>query len=157
MDTATRSSILAEAQSWYGTPFHKGATIKGVAVDCGGFIYSVFKQILGIPKEPFPKRYAEDWSIHKDNNEIYLDFLKPYVKPIQRPEPADIVMWKYGRNFGHGTIYLGKNRFIHAYGRTGCGSVTVSQRNFFRHPNGVMREQKAFTLSDEWLSRLHLD
>jgi len=154
MDSATRSSILAEAITWYGTPFHKGAMIKGVAVDCGAFIYSVFKQTLGIPHEPFPKGYAEDWSVHKDNNEIYLGFMKPYVKEILRPQPADLVVWKFGRNFGHGTIYMGSNRYIHAYGRTGIGGVQISQKNFFLH-HGRLRESKAFTLSDKWLSSFH--
>ena len=159
MDTKTRkrildwrSDIVREAKTWRGTPFHHKGRIKGTGVDCGGFIYEVFKTVTGLPHEPYPDYYAEDWGLHMDNNEIYLSFLQPYVIPTRRLELGDVIMFKMGRSFCHGTLYIGNKSVIHAYGCTGHGSVIVSPLSMFnigskRDP----RERKMFTLDESWL------
>lgn len=151
MDTATRECILAEAMTWKNTPFHHKGRKKGIGVDCGGFIYEVFKHTIGIPHEAFPAHYAEDWALHRDD-EIYLDFMRPYVKPVNRPGIGDVIMFKMGRAFSHGTIYIGGNKVIHAYGRTTHGSVLVSPLSFFNvGMSGKERERQSFTVDDRWL------
>lgn len=147
-----REDIVSEAKSWLGTPFHHKGRKKGVGVDCGGLIFEVYKSVLGLPHESFPKYYAEDWALHKDNNEIYLSFLQPYVKEVSEPQPADIVMWKFGRAFSHGTIYIGGGKFIHSYGRTQHGSVMVSKASMFNIGTDGIRPNKCFTLDEKWLS-----
>lgn len=142
-----RSAVVNEALSWRGTPFHHKGRIKGVGADCGGFIYQVFKTATGLPHEPFPSHYAEDWGLHKGDNEIYLDFLAPYVIPVTgRLQPGDLIMFKMGRNFAHGTLYLGNKMVIHAYGKTGQGSIIVTPLKMFNvGMSGKQRERKAFT------------
>lgn len=161
MDTPTRecildwrSKVVAEAMTWKGTPFHHKGRKKGIGCDCGGFIYETFKQSVGLPHESFPSHYAEDWGLHKENNEIYLAFLKPYVIPVRgKLQPGDLIMFKMGRNFSHGTLYIGNDQVVHAYGRTGHGAVIISPLSMFNvGMSGKKRERKHFTLdADRWL------
>ena len=146
-----RDQVVSEAMTWLGTKYHHKGRVKGQGVDCGGLIYEVYKKVLGIPVAPFPSHYAEDWGLHKDNNEKYLDFIMPYVKPTNVPQLADLVIFKFGRAFAHGTLYCGRNRVIHAYGRTGHGSVIISDLGKFQ-TGGHIREYKIFTLDEKWLS-----
>jgi cell wall-associated NlpC family hydrolase len=149
-----REAIAAEAKSWIGTKYHHKGRVKGVGVDCGGLIYEVYKRTTGLPHEPFPSSYPQDWALHKDNNEIYLDFLAPYVVPTENILIGDVVMFKFGRAFSHGTIYIGDNKVAHAFGRTGFGSVLISNLSQF-NIGTTQRARKIFTLDDKWLS--HLD
>jgi len=154
MDTQTRERILAEAMTWKRTPFHHKGRKKGIGVDCGGFIYEVYKHVLGIPHEPFPAHYAEDWALHQNDNEIYLAFLKPYVRQVNKPQPGDVIMFKMGRAFSHGTLYIGNNNVIHAYGKTEQGCVMISPLTSFNvGMSGKVRERKIFTVDDRWLSQ----
>jgi len=130
MDTKTRASILKEARTWIGVSFHhKGQTRAGV--DCGGFIQAVYCQF--IPLKPFPDCYAQDWGVHKDNNEIYLEHISEYVTEVLLPVPAGLAVFKFGRSFCHGAICTEKGTFIHAKGRTGAGAVVETRiTEFYR-------------------------
>lgn len=148
-----RKEIVDEALTWRGTPFHHKGRVKGVGCDCGGFIYEVYKRVLGIPHEPFPSDYPPDWALHRNDNEIYLDFMRPYVIPVDRVQPGDITVFKFGRSFSHGAIYLGDGNYIHSFGRTGRGAVVVSQKgNFNIGAAGMVRLSKTFALDEQkWL------
>jgi len=157
MDTETgecilnwRNDIVVEARTWLNTPYHHKGRVKGVGVDCGGLIYEVYKKVLGIPPEPFPDNYAEDWGLHKEDNELYLNFIMPYVQQTSKLMPGDLVVFQFGRAFAHGTIYIGNDEVIHAYGRTGFGVVMKSQIRVFQIGKEV-RASKAYTLGDQWL------
>lgn len=145
-----RDRIVSEALTWVGTKYHHKGRIKGVGVDCGGLIYEVYKKVLGIPPEPFPSYYAEDWSLHKDNNELYLNFIMPYVKTASNLMLGDLAIFKFGRAFAHGTIYIGNGKVIHAYGRTGAGSVIVTPVKTLTI-GSANRQSKFFTVDEKWL------
>lgn len=145
-----RELVTTEARTWLGTPYHHKGRIKGVGADCGGFIYQVFKTTINVPHESFPDTYAQDWALHKDDNEIYLAFLQPYVLKVASPSPGDIVMFRFGRAFSHGTIFLGDGHYIHAYGKTGSGVVKTSTKKQF-NLGQKMRPSVAFTLDTKWL------
>lgn len=162
MDTNTRRRLLKtgqwrqyvidEARTWKGTPYQHKARVKGVGVDCGGLVYQVYNPLLG-PFKAFPKDYAPDWALHKEN-EIYLDFIEEYVIPCPMPVPGGLAMFKIGRNFAHAAIVneTGK-KFIHAWGRNQAGSVVESGLNFFTiGNNGKQREVRFFDVDmDRWL------
>jgi len=149
MDTQTRRCILEEAQSWLGTPFHHKGRVKGVGCDCGGFIYEVFGKFVPSIK-PFPKSYAEDWSVHQ-GQELYLNFVQKYFTRTNKPQIGDIAVFKFGRCFSHGAIHTGDGRYIHAWGRTEHGCVQISSREFFNIRYRGIRPCLDFTLEDEWL------
>lgn len=142
-----RQAIIDEAYTYIGTPYQHKGRIKGVGVDCGGMIYNLFSPYLPLP--PFPASYASDWSLHKGDNEIYLDFIAPFVIEVPRPVPAGVTMVQFGRNFGHGIVCVGKNQFIHSYGRTQHGSVIKSGLNRFNKA-GKLRPMKHYDVKPEY-------
>lgn len=158
MDTDTRRRLLTtggwrgyvedEARSWKGTPYQHKGRVKGVGADCGGMIYEVFRQLLPLP--PFPKHYAPDWAIHREN-EIYLSFIEPYVTQVKRRVPGGLAMFKIGRNFSHAAICTTNGKFIHAWGRNQAGSVIESGLSFFM-VGGKPREVLYYDLSDACLN-----
>lgn len=55
----TREQVVAEALTWYGTPYQHQASLKGVAVDCIGFIRGVARGV-GID-DPFTSGKAREF------------------------------------------------------------------------------------------------
>jgi cell wall-associated NlpC family hydrolase len=147
MDASQRQHVLDEARTWLGTPYHHKGRSKGVGVDCGGILYEVFKDHI-IGWSDFPSFYPEDWAMHKDANERYVEFLGPFFNEVKAPKPASIVVFRYGRAFSHGTLFTERRTFIHAWGRTGHGVVMESPWEFF-HDNGRHRPVKYFDAKEE--------
>jgi hypothetical protein len=152
-DGSWRNRLVAEALEWKFTPYQHMGRKKGVGVDCGGILYEVFNPWLG-PFAPYPETYAPDWALHKEN-EIYLDFLKPYVVQVPRPVLAGISVFQFGRNFSHAAIIVGQDKYLHAYGRNTAGLVKVSPGRFF-YKGTRPRPVKHFDVSEQWLSSLSL-
>lgn len=102
MTDALRQKVIAEARTWIGTPFHHGADLKGVGVDCGFLILRVFAD-LGMV-EPFsPEPYTPDWHLHRDE-ERYLDALLARSIEAETPRPGDVALFRVGRCYSHGGI-----------------------------------------------------
>ena len=59
--TPTRTSIVAEARSWIGTPYRHQASLKGVGCDCLGLVRGVWRAVIGDEPERAPA-YARDWA-----------------------------------------------------------------------------------------------
>lgn len=119
-----RDWVIDEAMSWNHTPYHHKGRVKGVGTGCGGFLYEVFSPLIpGIL--PFPKHYAQDWALHK-NDELYLNFISKYFDEIDKDERGDVLVLQIGLNYSHGMLNIGNNKYIHAWGMTGSGSVRIS-------------------------------
>ena len=101
-ESEQRAAILAEARSWIGTPYHHMADIKGVGVDCAMILVRVFCD-LGLVAPFDPRPYTRDWHLHR-GEERYLAALLERAHLVARPEPGDIVVFRYGRCFSHGGI-----------------------------------------------------
>jgi len=80
----------------------------------------------------------------------YMDFIMPYVEQVSKPVPGGLAMFKVGRSFGHAAIVSEKKTFIHAWGRTGHGSVIESKIQFFT-VGGKPREAKFYDVGEQWL------
>ena len=124
-----REELIAEARTWLGTPYHPEGRIKGVGVDCGGLVYELYNPHFG-PFAPYP-RYSSDWGLH-GNEEKYLDFIKPHVVPVERPIMGSISLFHLGRAYAHAAIYMGNEKYIHAWGRPGQGHVTITPARVMR-------------------------
>jgi cell wall-associated NlpC family hydrolase len=120
---AVRERLVAEVRSWIGTPYHHQADVKTHGVDCGMLLVRVFVD-LGLV-EPFdPRPYPIQWHLHRDD-ERYLAFLFDRAHEVERPEPGDIVMFRYGRTYSHGGIVtdvdaVGALKMVHASGPARC-------------------------------------
>jgi NlpC/P60 family putative phage cell wall peptidase len=110
-----RATVVAEARSWLGTPYHHSADVKRAGVDCGMLLVRVFVDTgLCAPFDPRP--YAPDWMLHRDE-ERYLGFVFDRTKEIENPLPGDVMVFRYGRCYSHGGIVTSIHplKIVHAY------------------------------------------
>jgi cell wall-associated NlpC family hydrolase len=137
-----RAAIVAEALTWIGTPFHWEACVKGVGVDCGRFPAAVFNKvgIKNINIKGFP-RLSPQWFMHHSDNS-YLDQLKLYAVEYElanrSPQPGDLVVAKYGRDWAHSALVIQWPKVI---GAAAGHCVTVWQ-NIYNSPQYAQRELK---------------
>lgn len=118
MSRELRAAVLAEAETWLGTPFHHEARVKRAGVDCLMFLAEVYERAGVIGHVTVP-HYVPDWHMHR-NAEKYLDGLATYAREIEGPpQPADVAMFKFGRTFSHGAIVVEWPIIIHSYWHVG--------------------------------------
>jgi NlpC/P60 family putative phage cell wall peptidase len=128
-DTALRdlrASVVQEAESWIGTPFHHAARVKGSGVDCLMLLAEVYER-AGVVAPVEPPFYVPDWHLHRDA-ERYLEGLTPYAGEITGPPlSGDIALFRFGRTFSHGAIVTQWPLLIHAYWNIGVvrGDATL--------------------------------
>jgi NlpC/P60 family putative phage cell wall peptidase len=125
-ESRLRAAVVAEAESWIGTPFHHAARVKGAGVDCLMLLAEVYER-AGVAGHIDPPFYVPDWHLHRDA-ERYLDGLLDYARPIAGPPlPGDIALFRFGRTFSHGSIVAQWPRLIHAYWSIGVvwGDATL--------------------------------
>ena len=108
-----RAAVLAEARSWCGTRWHHQGRIKGAGVDCGMFLLEVYERVGVIP-HIVPPPYPADWNLHR-SEEKYLSFIERFCSPVEHPQPADIVAFKWGRCISHAAIVVKWPTIIHSY------------------------------------------
>lgn len=144
MTPAIAAQVIAEARSWIGTPYHHKGRVKGVGVDCGGMVYACYEPHYHL--KPFPDDYPADWCLH-DQQELYLDWISPYVSEVRHPVPGGLSLFRFGKCYAHAAIYTEKNTFIHAYGRTKFGQVKEDPLTFFR-VGGLIRPVRHFDTRD---------
>ncbi|MGF3025540.1 hypothetical protein ACQVP2_22280 [Methylobacterium aquaticum] len=114
-EAALRTRVVTEARRWIGTPYHPGADLRGVGVDCGMLLVRVFVDTGLVP--PFdPRPYPQDWHLHRDD-ERYLGFLFERTREVAAPQPGDIVMVRQGRTYSHGGIVTAPDplTLVHAF------------------------------------------
>lgn len=142
-----RELVIAEARTWIGTPYQHKGRVKGVGVDCGGLLYQVYNPFVRM--RPFPKNYPPDWALHREN-EIYLDFIRPYTFEVERATPGGMALFKVGRNWSHAAIVTEKIKFIHSWGRNQHGGVVECGLGFFAlGGDGKIRPVRYFDLKVE--------
>jgi NlpC/P60 family putative phage cell wall peptidase len=112
-----RQAIITEAKSWLHTRFHHRAWVKGAGCDCLGLIYGVYRAcgLVSEIKIPF---YRPDFMHHR-SDETYLKGLLQHGHRVERPEPGDVALYKYGRVMGHAAIVIEWPLLIHAFAERG--------------------------------------
>jgi cell wall-associated NlpC family hydrolase len=140
MSDELRAAVLAEAESWIGTPFQHMQRCKGAGVDCGQFLIGVFANLTLIPNIK-TEYYPRDFHLH-GTREWYTETLEQFcrrIEPGESPLPADIVLFRIGRVYSHGAIVTNWPTMIHAYVTRGViwadglqGQFMNKQYRFFR-------------------------
>lgn len=110
------SKVIEEAKTWLNTPYHGGAKIKGIGVDCGQLLIAVYENVgLLTAGECSPGHYSNEWHLHR-SEEKYLGWVEKFCDPVTgEPQPGDIALFKFGRCVSHGGIVLEYPTIIHAY------------------------------------------
>ena len=120
-----RQAVVAAVRKWVLTPYHFEADILGAGVDCGMLLVRVFVDLGLVP--PFdPRPYPPDWMLHRDE-ERYLGWVYKACGPVEKPQPGDIALFRFGRCYSHGALIINKDEVCHAFYKTNC--VTVMRRD----------------------------
>lgn len=141
-----RDKVVAEARSWINTPYHSGARIKDIGVDCGQLLIGVLENAGVIPVgDCEPGQYSPEWHLHR-SEEKYLSWVKKYCDITKgEPLPGDIAVFQYGRCVSHAGIVLAWPFIIHAYIDLG---VIISDINeaLFKDGRGDSRLRGVYTV-----------
>lgn len=100
-----RTAIIKEADSWFRTPWHHEARVKGAGIDCGLFLFEVFERCGLVPHVDVP-HYGMDFMRHSDE-EWFLNYVLTYADEIDSSVehlPGDIILFKIGKLYSHGAI-----------------------------------------------------
>lgn len=101
-----RQAVIKAALEWEGTPFHDGAMVKGAGVDCLRFLYAPFKEVGLIGEIEIPV-YSSQWFMNRNEERLIQAILSVGAKEIvPPPQPADVVVVKFGRVFAHSAIVI---------------------------------------------------
>ena len=128
MTPEKRAEIIHKAKEWLRTPYHHQARVKGVGTDCAMFPLAVYQECGVVPLDFQPPEYSVQWHLHR-SEEKYLEALAPVMREIKPaetmtrlhafecncPQPADFVIFKFGRAFSHGAIVIEWPLIIHSY------------------------------------------
>jgi len=70
--------IVSEAETWIGTPFRHQGRLRGLGVDCAGFISEVAKN-AGVSDVDIPANYRP-----REDGTIMLQLLKDHMKHVPK-------------------------------------------------------------------------
>lgn len=107
-----RARVARVAYSWLNTPYHPMAKVKGHGVDCATLLSEVYAE-AGIIRPVDVPYYPPDFMLHR-SEELYVAKILEYAREVDRPQTADVAVWKIGRCFSHGAIIVEWPLIIHA-------------------------------------------
>lgn len=94
--------LMAEADTWLGTPYRYGAAERGRGADCSGFVMAAYANALAL-KLPRNSREQMEWCA-------------PVKGGVKKAVPGDLVFFATGKKdkVSHVGIYLGNGQVVHA-------------------------------------------
>ncbi|SFM09031.1 C40 family peptidase [Pelosinus propionicus] len=128
------NNIVEIAKTYLNTPYHSGAKIKGVGIDCGQLLIAVYEE-AGLLKdgECDPGQYSNEWHLHR-SEEKYLGWVEKFCDVVTGdPQPGDIATFKFGRCVSHGGIVVEWSTIIHSY--VGMGVILSDIREALLQDN----------------------
>ena len=109
---AERAEVITEARTWIGTRFHHNAAVKGSGVDCARLVAAVYTD-CGVISAPSIAYYGANWFDHETAERLELKVAECCVR-VDRAEPGDLALFKFGNASAHAAIVTGWPHFIHA-------------------------------------------
>ncbi|MGH9541393.1 MAG: C40 family peptidase [Terriglobales bacterium] len=143
-------SVVQIAESWIGAPFISQWPPTRKGCDCGGLLAGVYAEarLIEMPRLGVYD-YNAPWA---KGDTLYLDLISEHCSEVHesRAEPGDLILFRMGRGWGHGGIYVGSSRMIHADGRHGVclagineGRMRGRQRSFWRAKPSIRAQVEA--------------
>ncbi len=151
-----RTNVVRAAREWLGTPYHHHGRIKGAGADCAMFPLAVYQACGVLPADYQPPEYSVQWHLHR-SEELYLKEIDRFVREITGPpQPADFVVFRFGRTYSHGAIVINWPIVIHAYIPHGVllgdalrdGELLSRQHRFFEI--AISTQHSALSRETDW-------
>lgn len=140
LERSQRAAVVAEAETWIGTPYAHMQMVKGAGVDCATILKAVYGTVFPEVRDAPLEYYPPDWHLHRDD-ERYVNFIRQYATETDAPLPGDIVVVKFGRSFAHGGLVVAWPEIIHSYLNARC----VVREDFLANKELSGRPRRYFT------------
>ncbi len=121
----TRAEAVEVARSWLGTPYVKGARVKGGGCDCGTWLAEYLIEIGRATENELQDLgfFSHDWFCHA-SSELYFRRVMQYgalvaetkCRPAEKAEPGDLILVRAVRSprYNHGAVVTKWPWGIHA-------------------------------------------
>ena len=133
----TDKQIIDVLNSWKGTKWIHGQSLKGVGTDCIQFVISAAKELEWLPSDYQSIKYNKDWALHNEISVLEQEIAKFAIKVSSPFQVGDVLLFIYGKCASHAGFYIGNNMMIHAYQRGGI--VRSSVRHYMNRFHSAWR------------------
>lgn len=114
LEQADPVRVVGEARRWIGTPYARGASLRGVGCDCVGLARGVWAEVTGAEPPPAP-RWSPDWAAIWPRRLAELRRRIMIERPPALAGPGDlIVLRRTDGGAAHMGILAAPGRIIHA-------------------------------------------
>jgi NlpC/P60 family putative phage cell wall peptidase len=124
----TRAAIVAEAQSWIGTPYRHQASLKSVGCDCLGLVRGVWRALHGAEPQRAPA-YSRDWA-EASGEETLAQAARVHLVEIAPDAfaPGDVLLFRYRAHYPakHAAIVTAPERMVHAHDGAAVAEVAIA-------------------------------
>ena len=124
----TRSSIIAEARAWIGTPYRHQASLKGVGCDCLGLVRGVWRAVIGDEPQVAPA-YSRDWA-EASGEEALAQAARAHLIEIEPAQflPGDVLLFRYRERYPakHASIVSAPALMVHAHDGAAVAEVAIA-------------------------------
>lgn len=115
--TRTGAAVLAEVETWLGTPYRHQGSRKAVGCDCLGLVRGIWRALYGTEPEPVTP-YTPDWAETGTGDRLF-DAATRHCRQVklEAARPGDLLLfrWRPHHAAKHLGILLAGERFVHAY------------------------------------------
>ena len=137
---AAKAKLLQVARSWIGTPFRKGASIKGAGVDCVNLAASIYTESGFYVSRSFPG-YSLDEGSHstKSKIETWLKLSADRFEEVVDFGIGDLLVFKMGFVTHHVGVMITNSTFINAMKGYGVVELNIEDRTWARRLQSAHR------------------
>lgn len=116
--------LIAELQSWLGTPWRHHCQVRRLGADCIGMVYGVLVATGAIAPIALPD-YPRDWHLHNDD-ELLVEGLRGLPETVEITDGSlmdgDVAVYRYGKAGSHAGIYFDRGVYHLPTGQTAIRS-----------------------------------
>ena len=99
-----RAAVVKEAREWLGTPYFHGGRLKNIGADCT-FIAVVYENAGVVPHVDIAP-YCSQAHLHRTAGVYRQTIERCGAYRTDNPQPGDLVMYWFGRDFSHAGIIV---------------------------------------------------
>jgi cell wall-associated NlpC family hydrolase len=130
---STRLAVVDQTMPWMGTAYHHQGRQLGAGVDCAQLLCAVY-EAAGVVGPVDPGNYPRDWHMCR-NEERYLWWLTQVgATLVDKPQAGDVAMFRFGRTWSHGGIFVSPTEVVHAYVKSGVILTRLTEEPLASRP-----------------------
>lgn len=131
--SGVRDAVVAHALRWLRTPYHHQGRMLGHGVDCAQLLCAVY-EAAGVVGPIQPGNYPRDWHMCRSEERYLLWLARVGATLTYPPQAGDVAMFRFGRTWSHGGIFVSATEVVHAYVKSGVIVTRLSEEPLASSP-----------------------